>query len=456
MPKTKINTNKRRKKNYHRHAIMAILFFFVCVFSSLSSYLIVNAAAVGYVWTEDEKEFISYVNSHRSNKGLGTMSRSDCITNAARAWSKTMANNNRLYHSSSGYLAKYCPGSGYGSSGENIFYTTATYSDNAAYDAFAGFINSPPHKANMETAGWDYNGAGFYYDKSNAKLWVTHIMINCYSSCPGQITAKPSDNVAADNSKCYNIVGPSSVKASEKFTATVNFDNIGGYRWPADVYKIGSKSPDNNTTWGKSSVVLGSGGNSYLKPGWRGWFETKFTAPSTSGTYNFKWQVKKPNGGFFGDICNKTITVTGGLSSPPDSSETSNTASSGTSPSTNSTSNSTMASDGTGQTNGQSEAEPNSVNQPRRDVVNDRENVVFSPDDIDQPGPGIINSVNSASPPSIGESTISKLSDKPYKIAFVGFLSLAALASGAYGLAHTRWFIQKHPKIPNIHFLPRR
>jgi YD repeat-containing protein len=90
---------------------------------------------------------------------------------------------------------------------------------------------------------------------------------------------------------------PSSMIAGATYTVTVTLQNSGGATWTAaDNYKLGSQSPQDNTTWGLSRVAL-PGPVAY---GAQTTFSFNVTAPSAAGTYTFQWRMLQDGAGSFG------------------------------------------------------------------------------------------------------------------------------------------------------------
>jgi kexin len=99
---------------------------------------------------------------------------------------------------------------------------------------------------------------------------------------------------------------PTSVLAGAKFPASIRIQNLGYNAWDSTV-ALTSQNPAFNTTWGRTKVLtkgtVGYGGVAS--------YTANFTAPSTPGTYNFQWQLRKTGPGFFGPLTsNVQITVT--------------------------------------------------------------------------------------------------------------------------------------------------
>jgi hypothetical protein len=77
---------------------------------------------------------------------------------------------------------------------------------------------------------------------------------------------------------------PASMTVNGTATATVAMKNTGTATWPAgSTYQLGSQ----NSTWGTTRVSVPAS----VAPGGTATFSVPITAPSTSGTYTFQWQM---------------------------------------------------------------------------------------------------------------------------------------------------------------------
>ena len=102
---------------------------------------------------------------------------------------------------------------------------------------------------------------------------------------------------------------PSTVTIGQAFTATITLNNNGGTVWTntgANSYKLGSQSPQDNTTWGTNRAVLPS---SPINPGQNATFTFAATAPLTVGTYTFAWRMVQGTATWFGGTFSTTIGV---------------------------------------------------------------------------------------------------------------------------------------------------
>jgi hypothetical protein len=92
--------------------------------------------------------------------------------------------------------------------------------------------------------------------------------------------------------------------------------NTGTTTWGTSTHKLGSQNPANNMTWGLNRAALykATPVGSMIS------FTFNVTAPSTSGIYNFQWQmVNDSTGAFFGQAMpNLAVQVGSGGGSPTD------------------------------------------------------------------------------------------------------------------------------------------
>ena len=96
--------------------------------------------------TLDPHTAASMISQYRQNNGLGKVVVDPDLVKLAEAQSMAMASRNKLDHDVKGPLAKRLSGSGYPA-------TSAVENVSAGYhtlaEAFSGWRDSPPHRANM-------------------------------------------------------------------------------------------------------------------------------------------------------------------------------------------------------------------------------------------------------------------------------------------------------------------
>src|SRR5688572_11413048 len=124
----------------------------------------------------------SMVSGYRRNNGLGTVSVDPVLNRLAEQQARAMAQRDKLDHNAGGPFAQRMKSSGYAYKvgAENIgagYHTLA--------EAFSGWRDSPPHRANMLLKGVTQMGIAAVYDP-NTKYKVFWALI----------VAAPADNVA--------------------------------------------------------------------------------------------------------------------------------------------------------------------------------------------------------------------------------------------------------------------
>jgi hypothetical protein len=100
---------------------------------------------------------------------------------------------------------------------------------------------------------------------------------------------------------------PASIVAGQSANVSVTMMNNGTTTWSPGSYFLASQNPPGNTTWGLSQVGLASS----VAPGATVTFNFTAVAPTTTGTYNFQWQMNQSGVGYFGGAStNVAVSVT--------------------------------------------------------------------------------------------------------------------------------------------------
>jgi len=133
----------------------------------------------------DANAAASMISGYRRNNGLGQVVLDPALTRAAEQQSQAMARNNKFEHSAGGEFRDRIQNSGFnaGVAVENIgagYHTLA--------EAFSGWRDSPPHRANMLKAGVTHMGiAATYAPNSKYKVFWTLILAGAdESGAPGK------------------------------------------------------------------------------------------------------------------------------------------------------------------------------------------------------------------------------------------------------------------------------
>ena len=122
----------------------------------------------------DAKAAASMISGYRRNNGLGIVALDDQLMRAAEEQARAMASKNRFEHDAAGPFAQRVKRSGYDAkvAVENIgagYHTLA--------EAFSGWRDSPPHRANMLHSGVTKMGiAAVYSPNSKYKVFWALIL----------------------------------------------------------------------------------------------------------------------------------------------------------------------------------------------------------------------------------------------------------------------------------------
>ncbi|MES2751259.1 MAG: CAP domain-containing protein [Pseudomonadota bacterium] len=116
----------------------------------------------------------SMISGYRQNNGLGGLQVDPLLMKAAETQSQAMASRNKLDHNVAGALDKRIKASGFDA-------TKAVENVSAGYhtlaEAFSGWRDSPPHKANMLASGVTKMGiAATYAPNTKYKVFWTLIL----------------------------------------------------------------------------------------------------------------------------------------------------------------------------------------------------------------------------------------------------------------------------------------
>jgi uncharacterized protein YkwD len=114
------------------------------------------------------------ISQYRQNNGLGTVEVDPELTRLAEAQSQAMADKNKLDHDVRAPLAKRLTGAGYQA---NIAVENVSAGYHTLAEAFSGWRDSPPHKANMLKSGVTKIGiAASYAPNTKYKVFWTMIL----------------------------------------------------------------------------------------------------------------------------------------------------------------------------------------------------------------------------------------------------------------------------------------
>jgi uncharacterized protein YkwD len=114
------------------------------------------------------------ISQYRQNNGLGTVEVDPELMRLAEAQSQVMADKNKLDHDVRAPLAKRLTGAGYQA---NVAVENVSAGYHTLAEAFSGWRDSPPHKANMLKGGVTKIGiAASYAPNTKYKVFWTMIL----------------------------------------------------------------------------------------------------------------------------------------------------------------------------------------------------------------------------------------------------------------------------------------
>lgn len=129
-----------------------------------------------------------------------------------------------------------------------------------------------------------------------------------------------------NDASCLNIDVPTQVKIGSNFNSMITFKNTGTKPWLAvnsqnasQVYKIGAIDfklipPYETSIWGQPSFEIKD--KTSVLPNEQVTFVLQSKAPTTAGTYDYKWQMFEHGKEWFGQICEKKVIVYDGVPRP--------------------------------------------------------------------------------------------------------------------------------------------
>jgi uncharacterized protein YkwD len=159
-----------------------------------------------------ESDQLARINAERSSHGVPSVSRSKCLTEAARAWAQQMASDGVLRHSAGkAYYANFCPGAQNMRYGENVASRgpCSGPGDGCSQAIFNQFIGSDCHHYTIDSrtftcasdhhtviSGGGYNSApyqlvGLAGYRTAGGIFVIQIFGNCTTVCSPAWTDSP-------------------------------------------------------------------------------------------------------------------------------------------------------------------------------------------------------------------------------------------------------------------------
>ncbi len=122
-------------------------------------------------------------------------------------------------------------------------------------------------------------------------------------------------DVGTNNAAFVSQTVPAAMTAGQTYSVSVTMKNSGTTTWSTASYALGSKNPENNSTWDADGRIPVPAN---IAPNQEATFTWNVTAPATAGTYNFQWQLRQSGVEWFGALTpNVAVVVTTSTTTPP-------------------------------------------------------------------------------------------------------------------------------------------
>jgi len=172
---------------------------------------------------------------------------------------------------------------------------------------YFGYLRRNPNDAPEPTL--DYSGYDFWLTKLNQfnGNYIQAEMVKAFlSSIEYRQRFGPVTSTAATNDAVFvNQSAPGFLVVGEDFNAVVTMRNLGNTTWtPEAAYRLGSQAPQDNDVWGMNRGLL----SARIDPNSDVAFTLPLTAPTTPGSYSFKWRMVQDAVGWFGELT-PTLTI---------------------------------------------------------------------------------------------------------------------------------------------------
>lgn len=228
--------------------------------------LIVVFALAGTLTAADEDHQFQSINDYRVNVAkVAKLTRSKCLTDAAREWSTHMAGFGVLHHSNgvgaggavvhpgdpglAALVNSKCPAQ-WARLAENVgFGANST-------EIFNAFINSAAHRANIVYPTYNVVGVGTYLDDSG-RLWVTHLFAQC-NGCSTAWTDAPSPPAGTTVATSTAGVGVAVKRGSNGYWMTTAGGKVTGYNGAGHFGDLTGKAL-NKPVVGMAATASGNG-----------------------------------------------------------------------------------------------------------------------------------------------------------------------------------------------------
>jgi Ig-like domain-containing protein len=129
-------------------------------------------------------------------------------------------------------------------------------------------------------------------------------------------TPTPIGGASPNNAQFVSQSVPAQMTAGTQVQVSVTMKNTGVNTWTEALgYRLASRNPPDNVTWGVGRVLLGP--TESIASNQQKTFTFTVTAPSTPGNYNFQWQMIREGVGSFGALSTNVVVNVVAPAIPP-------------------------------------------------------------------------------------------------------------------------------------------
>ncbi|HEV7890821.1 MAG TPA: NBR1-Ig-like domain-containing protein [Pyrinomonadaceae bacterium] len=174
--------------------------------------------------------------------------------------------------------------------------TASTPTSTRSYDASYGIIEPEVKLVQaVDQFGACVNGEAANSWRVKSPTWMTLVGDTGYAC---GTTASTGGTGIPHAASVVSQSVPTYMEAGSSYLVSVTLQNNGDNTWTsADLYRLGSQNPQDNSTWGIGRVEVPQS----VAPGQQVTFDFYVTAPYSAGFYNFQWRMVHDGVTWFGD-----------------------------------------------------------------------------------------------------------------------------------------------------------
>lgn len=191
---------KHIHKREHRHYLpyLPVFLLLLGTFLAYTVRPIFDKGVLAYATSMSIDQLLTATNEHRKQQGSGTLKISQNLNDAAQAKANDMVARNYWSHNTPDgqepWIFLNHAGYKYLRAGENL-----AYGFNSSDDTVVGWINSPPHKANLLDENFTEVGFGFANGKNFNESGPETVVVAMYGKPQQLSTGNASSNTSLEN-----------------------------------------------------------------------------------------------------------------------------------------------------------------------------------------------------------------------------------------------------------------